>query len=408
MTLNNETLHLRELLGKISLFRDCEGEVFDEIAQSLEQQSFRQGEVIFSKGDRLKALYIIKSGRVKAHDGDYLFAEFGPREFFGEYSLIDDAIRSATVTALEDTQVLILHKDNFDRLMERNTKVARAIMETLIGRLRNCNVLEEKLSRKSQELKHEKEQIEQERANLEKLNATKDKFFSLIAHDLKNPFNTIIGLSELVLQRFDSYSTKRIKEFVRQIYNYSTHTYTLLDNMLQWARSQTKQLKVQPEQVDLNVLIQDNINLLKNKAEEKNISLETDIHHGADQVFADENMIGTVIRNLISNAIKFTPEEGLVVIRSRQSDPEHVIISVSDNGIGIPKENLPKIFDLDAGYSTQGTHAEKGTGLGLILSKEFVQMNGGKIWVESEVDQGSTFSFLLPAPGIDPSEKHAS
>jgi len=396
MALDNKTLQLRELLGRISLFKDCEPHILDEIVHSLEDRTFSEGDVIFSKGDQLQALYIIEHGKVKAHDEDYLFAEFGPYEFFGEYSLIDDSIRSATVTALEPTQVVILSKENFKRLMERNIQVSRAIMETLISRLRNCNVLEEELSQKSQGLKHEKEELEKEREELEKLNATKDKFFSLIAHDLKNPFNTIIGLSELVLQRFDSYSSKRIKEFIRQIYNYSTHTYTLLDNMLQWARSQTKQIQAHPDTIDLYPLIRDNINLLQNKADEKNIRLETDIQQGANQVFADENMIGTVIRNLISNAIKFTSEQGWVIIRSKKSDPEHVEISVVDNGIGIPKDKLNMIFDLDAGYSTQGTRAEKGTGLGLLLCKEFVHMNCGEIWLESEQGQGSAFYVRLP------------
>jgi len=396
MALDNKTLQLRELLSKTSLFKDSASHILDGIVPSLESQTFTEGDVIFSKGDRMQALYIIDYGRVKAHDGDHLFAEFRPHEFFGEYSLIDDSIRSATVTALEPTRVVILYKENFDRLIERNPRVARAVMETLINRLRSCNVLEEQLTKKSQDLKREKEQIEKQREDLKNLNATKDKFFSLIAHDLKNPFNTIIGLSELVLQRFDSYSGKRIKEFVRQIYSYSTHTYTLLDNMLQWARSQTGQIKVHPEQVELDIVIRENINLLQNKAEEKHIKLETDIHQDACQVFGDENMISTVMRNLISNAIKFTSEDGVVLIRSRLKDREHVELSVFDNGIGIPQENLSKIFALDAGYTTQGTRGEKGTGLGLLLCKEFVQMNGGEISVESEVNQGSTFYVLLP------------
>jgi signal transduction histidine kinase len=147
----------------------------------------------------------------------------------------------------------------------------------------------------------------------------------------------------------------------------------------------------------LQTIIHDNINLLQNKADEKNLQLETDIRKDAVYVYADENMTGTVVRNLISNAIKFTGEKGLVVVRAQRNDPHNVLISVVDNGMGIPKENLEKIFDLDAGYSTQGTRSEKGTGLGLILCKEFVQMNHGKIWVESEVNKGSAFHVLLPA-----------
>jgi signal transduction histidine kinase len=397
MASDRKTLQLRELLASVSLFKECDKQMLDDIAQSLDIQKFARQEVVFSKGDQMQALYVIEQGKVKAHDGDYLFAEFGPHDFFGEYSLIDDSIRSASVTALEATTVLVLNKEKFDQLLERNSRVARSIMVTLIGRLRNFNVHEEQLAQKSQELAREKEGLEKERAELEKLNATKDKFFSLIAHDLKNPFNTIIGLSELVLQRFDSYSGKKIKEFVRQIYNYSTHTYTLLDNMLQWARSQTRQIKVHRENIDLQTIIHDNINLLQNKADEKNLQLETDIRKDAVYVYADENMTGTVVRNLISNAIKFTGEKGLVVVRAQRNDPHNVLISVVDNGMGIPKENLEKIFDLDAGYSTQGTRSEKGTGLGLILCKEFVQMNHGKIWVESEVNKGSAFHVLLPA-----------
>ncbi len=396
MALENKTRQIRELLAGVNLFKNCDIPVRDEISYSLEALTFHTDQVIFSKGDRLQALFIIERGRVKVHDGDYLFAEFGPQDFFGEYSLIDASYRSATVTALEETRVLRLNKDQFDRLIDRNSKVARAIMETLIQRLRNCNVLEERLSQKSQEIHQEKELIEYKRNELEKLNATKDKFFSLIAHDLKNPFNTIIGLSELLLQRFESYSGPRMKEIVRQIYNYSTHTYTLLDNMLQWARSQTRQIKVNFEQIDLNQLIQDNINLLQNKADDKTIHLKTHIQPGADKAWADENMISTVVRNLISNAIKFTPQNGQVTIQTRLYDNHHLQLTVMDTGIGIAKEDLPKLFDLNTGHSTKGTNAEKGTGLGLILCKEFVNKNNGIIWAESEPEQGSSFHFILP------------
>ena len=405
MASDRKTLQLRELLASVSLFQECDNQMLDDVAHSLDIQKFARHDVVFSKGDHMQALFIIEQGRVKAHDGDYLFAEFGPCDFFGEYSLIDASLRSATVTALEETTVLVLNKEKFNHLLERNSRVARSIMVTLIGRLRNFNVHEEQLAQKSQELAREKEKLEKERAELEKLNATKDKFFSLIAHDLKNPFNTIIGLSELVLHRFDNYSGKKIKEFVRQIYNYSTHTYTLLDNMLQWARSQTKQIKIHPENIDLQTTIHENINLLQNKADEKNLQLETDIRKDAVYVYADENMTGTVVRNLISNAIKFTGEEGLVVVRTQRNDPENIRISVVDNGMGIPGEHADKIFDLDAGYTTQGTHSEKGTGLGLILCKEFVQMNHGKIWVESQVNKGSAFHVLLPA-GSDVEKKN--
>jgi signal transduction histidine kinase len=373
--------------------------MIDEIAASLEEIHFGSDHVVFNKGDRLQALYIIERGRVKAHDGDYLFAEFGASQFFGEYSLIDSSIRSASVTTLEPTILLRLEKSKFDELIEHYPHLARGIMISLISRLRYNNIQEEELAQKSQELSREKEVVEHRKSELEKLNANKDKFFSIIAHDLKNPFNTIIGLSELLLYNLDQYPREKIREFITQIYNYSTHTYTLLDNLLQWARSQTHQMEVQPDFIDLKVLIDDNVSLLTNKAEEKKIVLQTDVGDHAAQVYADENMISTVIRNLVSNAIKFTSEKGLVEIHTYSRQGE-VVLSVSDNGVGIPKENLPKLFDLKTSYSTHGTHSEKGTGLGLLLCKEFVQMNRGRIWVESEPGKGSTFYVSLPdSPG---------
>jgi signal transduction histidine kinase len=166
--------------------------------------------------------------------------------------------------------------------------------------------------------------------------------------------------------------------------------------MLQWARSQTRQLEVQPEEIDVSELIQDNINLLQNKAEEKKIQLEKDIQEEAVKAFGDENMINTVIRNLISNAIKFTPEQGKVIIHTRPQDHHWLYLAVIDNGVGIARENISKLFDLNTGYTTHGTHSEKGTGLGLILCKEFVQMNGGEIGVESEENKGSTFWITIP------------
>ncbi|HKL38862.1 MAG TPA: ATP-binding protein [Bacteroidales bacterium] len=387
-------LQKKKVLGSVSLFRDCSRQMLDEIATSLEEIQFGSDQVVFNKGDRLQALYIIEGGKVKAHDGSYLFAEFGANQFFGEYSLIDSSIRSASVTTLEPTTLLRLEKNKFDKLIEQHPHFARGIMISLISRLRSNNVLEEELAQKSQELSREKEEIERRKSKLEKLNANKDKFFSIIAHDLKNPFNTIMGLSELLLYNLEHYPKEKIREFVTQIYNYSTHTYTLLDNLLQWARSQTQQMEVQPDFIDLEALIHDNINLLTNKAEEKNIALEADIDQEARQAFADENMINTVIRNLLSNAIKFTPDNGLVRIHTRSQHGE-VVLSIIDNGVGISKENISKLFDLKTSYSTHGTHSEKGTGLGLLLCREFVQMNGGRIWVESEPGEGSTFSFSL-------------
>lgn len=384
-----------EILESVSIFKETTPEIRSELANSMQVIHLEKGEVVFHKGDQLHAMYIIVDGKVKVHDGDYEFTTFGNNQYFGEYSLIDSSVRSATVTTLKATKLLKLDKETFDHIISKNTDIARAILKSLISRLRNNNILEEQLTQQSQELKREKRALEEKREELEELNATKDKFFSIIAHDLKNPFNTIIGLSELLLFRYDSYDDEKIKEFVEQINDFSSNAYNLLDNLLQWARSQTNRIKVNPGNIDLESIVNENYMLLKNSFEEKSIRLFRNLK-ASDPCYADRNMISTVIRNLLSNAVKFTPDEGRVAINTSDYKNGYVKVSVVDNGTGISQEDLPKLFQLTSNFSKEGTRSEKGTGLGLILCKEFVEKNGGVIWAESETGKGSSFNFTLP------------
>ena len=238
------------------------------------------------------------------------------------------------------------------------------------------------------------EKVTQRTKELQELNATKDKFFSIIAHDLKNPFNTLMGFSELLIQSFDGFPPEKVKEYIGIIHDTSKSSYALLENLLEWSRSQTGRIKVAPEIFDLKEIINDNFELLITQASKKNISLVSELPPSMP-VFADENMINTVIRNLISNAIKYTPEGGKITISEEKDDNSHTL-KIKDSGVGISEENIPKLFRIDQNFSTNGTAQETGTGLGLILCNEFVRKNNGKIWVESEVDKGSTFSIQLP------------
>ena len=384
-----------QILKAVNIFQDSTDDILNELAESMEEVNIGRGEVVFHKGDLLHAMYIIVEGRVKVHDEEHEFAQFAEKQYFGEYSLIDSSVRSASVTTMEETRLLRLDKSVFDHIISKNVDIARAILKTLIRRLRSNNILEEQLTQKSLELSKEKEEIESKRKELEELNATKDKFFSIIAHDLKNPFNTVIGLSELLLYRYDSYDDEKIKEFIGQINKFSSNAYNLLDNLLQWARSQTGRIKVNKAQINICKLVEDNFFLLQDKAEEKEIDLVNEVN-GSTIFWADKNMITTVIRNLISNAIKFTPEKGEIKVISEEIDDEMAKIAVIDNGVGIEASEIPKLFDITTNYTREGTNAEKGTGLGLILCKEFIEKNDGEIWVESEKDMGSAFNFKLP------------
>lgn len=229
---------------------------------------------------------------------------------------------------------------------------------------------------------------------LENLNATKDKLFSIIAHDLRSPFNHILSFSELLLDEADSIETKDLEHYSNVINSSAKNTLVLLDNLLNWAKSQTGQLKVKPENQLLSNILQEIIELSKSSAENKNISLN---YFDAQEiiVFADANMLKTILRNLISNAIKFTNPNGKIDIYALQKD-NYIEISVSDNGVGMNEETQNKLFNMDTNETTPGTAEEKGSGLGLVLCKEFVEKHGGKIWVESELGKGSVFKFTLP------------
>lgn len=236
------------------------------------------------------------------------------------------------------------------------------------------------------------ELLQKQVEELKELNATKDKFFSIIAHDLKNPFNALIGFSEMLLSYHDIKDAEQ-REIIELIHGTSKQTFSLLENLLIWARSQSGKLTYKPEILSLNELLIQNYQLLNKTAQQKNITLS--IPNVAIEVYADINMINTVIRNLISNAIKFTPYNGNINITTKINE-KYVYIAVNDTGVGIPAEDLNKLFRMDINYSKPGTNSEQGTGLGLLLCKDFVEKNGGTITVESEENKGSTFTFSLP------------
>jgi len=235
---------------------------------------------------------------------------------------------------------------------------------------------------------------------LKELNAAKDKLFSIIAHDLKNPFNAISGFSELLLNDINEYSIEQIESYIRIILKSSSKGYDLLENLLEWTRSQTGNLAIRKANFGLSELIQESLEFNREKAIIKNIKLSANCNESLF-VSADRNMINTVLRNLITNALKFTNNGGAIkisVIEFKVPEQEklQVKISVKDTGIGIKKGVLDKLFKLDKSYTTKGTDFEQGTGLGLILCKDFVEKSGGKIWAESEFGKGSTFYFTLP------------
>lgn len=230
--------------------------------------------------------------------------------------------------------------------------------------------------------------------DLKQANASKDKFFSIIAHDLRTPLIGLIGYAEILSEDIDELETSEIKEYASNIVDISRQTIKLLSNLLEWSRLQTGKIQYNPADVKIHSLVNNIFQLLKSNAQHKEIELinSTDENHIA---FADENMIYSVLNNLTSNAIKFTRVGGRIEVSS-EIKGEEIVVTVKDNGVGIDEENLKNLFELDKSFTTPGTQNEKGSGLGIILCRDFIKKHGGKIWVESKVGEGTSFYFTLP------------
>ncbi|HBH22106.1 MAG TPA: hypothetical protein DDY13_01655 [Cytophagales bacterium] len=238
--------------------------------------------------------------------------------------------------------------------------------------------------------------IESDYNQLEALNDKKDKFFSIISHDLKSPIGALIQLGYILQKTHTDIPIHEREELIQTISNSAKKTYNLLENLLLWSRTETGKLLPEPMKFDLRVSIEETLDLLRHNIAQKKIQVVVDLKDNI-KVYADKNMVSTVFRNLISNAIKFVHENGTISISSKMNIANHnVMIRICDNGVGIDPEVLPKLFDLDSKYSTKGTQNEKGAGLGLKLCNEFITKNKGKIEVESELGNGSTFKIELP------------
>ncbi|MBP1629896.1 MAG: hypothetical protein H6Q15_789 [Bacteroidetes bacterium] len=250
------------------------------------------------------------------------------------------------------------------------------------------------------ELKKEQEKIDRASQELTKLNSDKDKFIRILAHDLKNPFNSLIGFSTLLLENIDSFDIDTIKQQIGIINDTSIKTYDMLEEVLLWLKSQSGQLIFSPSNISFFEICNEVILSSKIIANDKNITINFHCLNNSSKIFVDSNMTKTIMRNLVSNAVKFTMPNGEINIYEEIVGNE-MIITISDNGIGISKDNIEKLWNPMQTDKTLGTVGERGTGLGLSICKEFVERQSGRIWVESELGKGSSFKFSMPISNKD-------
>lgn len=277
---------------------------------------------------------------------------------------------------LIENNIIWLHFKSIPRKMENGDVIWTGTLEDITER------------------KQTEEQITLKNIELLKLNADKDYFMSILAHDLKSPFNSILGFLDLLINNLREFNINEIERQLTIVNHSAQSVYNLLEDILLWALSQSGKLPYKPREFNFKRSCDAVIEIVKPNADSKNITINTFDAENIN-VFADSNMLNTILRNLLTNAIKFTNNGGTINIYAQQNTAS-VTISVSDNGIGIPPKILLNLFDITQVYSTNGTANEKGTGLGILLCKEFVEKHGGKIWVESELGKGTVFYFMLP------------
>ena len=238
-------------------------------------------------------------------------------------------------------------------------------------------------------------ELKKQRKELQELNATKDKFFSIIAHDLRGPFNGFLGLTQLMAEELENLTSEEIKDFTLSMRNSAADMFRLLENLLEWARMQQGLITFNKQVDQLAPIVDESIAIILEPAKIKGIEINLDIP--ADiTVFADRNILQTVIRNIVSNAVKFTPKGGIIRVSAKVTDYNNVEISIKDTGIGMSNKMIDDLFRLDVQTNRKGTEGEPSSGLGLLLCKDFIEKHSGKIWVESEEGKGSVFFFTIP------------
>lgn len=322
-------------------------------------------------------------------------------------------------------EIDVLQLNQREKQLQQNAEVERAQMFNMIGLIaiialgivafliynryrfgeRTQKMLKNQsnsIQKQNQELQSINEQLIESKKELDAINKTKDRFFSIVAHDLKGPLNSLKGYSHLISTFGDKLPKEEIISMAADQERTLDNLYKFLEDLLSWSRIQMKAVALEPQNIELSVIMAKMCAILKPQIEEKEIdSSYTDME--GKIVFADENAVFTIMRNLVSNAVKFTPREGTIRVKAEIEKDEEgnetgfTKIFVTDTGVGMPKEVSEKLFKLDNKYSTKGTEGEKGTGLGLIICKEFVEQNGGEMGVESREGEGTTFWFTLPS-----------
>lgn len=375
-----------EFLKNLRIFKKASDVELIDLATSLSDQVVHEGVKIICKGDEANNMFIIAKGRVKIHDGEHVLNEVGSGHVFGEYSLFHTHTRTASVTTLETTYLLKLGQSDFKDLLKKNPDIQMSVIESLVDTIAVQNQLEKELAKKNI-------QIEKQKKELEKAIKTKDRFFSLVAHDLRSPLSSLSSYLNLLINSSEL-SREEIKKYASEIQGSIENVVEMLNNLLNWAVSETGEWQIKAKNFNILTSLERVVDLYQSLADKKNISL---INNAQDlSVFADNNSVDVIMRNIVSNAIKYTPKGGKIEINTNL-EGTYCVISIKDNGLGMDEATKKNLFNIDIKNKIGDSNEQSGTGLGLLLSKDFAEKNNGFLSFETELNNGTTFYVKLPS-----------
>ncbi|MDX2061733.1 MAG: ATP-binding protein [Bacteroidia bacterium] len=389
-----------ELISQVKLFSTAPVSVLQGLAEKATPIDLAAGQLLARKGDYGTSLYLVAAGTLKVHDGEVEFVHISRPDVVGEFSLLDTEPRSASITALEPSRVFELTHDNFFDVIDGHPEVLKGVLRHLVGRMRQQNEqLERKVQERTHDLSASVEETIAERNRLVELNERKNEIIRIVSHDIRSPISGIGSLAKLLKDDKDiAKDLATVQEYAALIHNSATSISSFVNEILDLAKLESGTSELKQDRLDLNDLLKAQYSTFEPVTLTKGVKLVVEAQPGT-VVLGDRTALGQAFNNLIANAIKFTPKGGTVTLRLGQhaagAQPQ-ATVEIADTGIGIPPESLPHLFDKFSKAQRAGTKGEKGTGLGMSIAKQILELHKGTIEVASTVGKGTTFTLRLP------------
>lgn len=399
-----------DLLKQLNLFEGVAPNVLDLLAAKLQKRSVAAGEIIAREGELGDSMFIIAGGKVKVHREDVTFAELGPGNLVGEFALIDTEPRSASLTALEPTELYVLSRADFSAVVATHTEALLGIARYIVRRMRTANdkilaeakqreeILQLKVAERTKDLSEQIEESIRINSKLTQVNQHKDDIIKIVSHDIRSPVSGINNLAALLVDPDIASDKAQVMNYGKLIAQSSSAVTKFVNDILDSAKLESGTTELTKARLDLLDFLKGQAATFEPLTITKGVKLKLDLS-GSLVIQADRSKLSQAFNNLISNSIKFTPKEGTVELGLRQIEHEGKPFAearITDTGIGIPAEAIPTLFEKFNKIQRTGTSGEKGTGLGMSIAKQIIDLHQGDIIVESVVNKGTTFRILLP------------